>query len=108
MTFRTERHPDSSRSSSFSELDGLNKSSFFTVQFFEPLQLLLCLFVIRALTLKLCAEAASLGLQNFYLTLGVRELVKRKRNAFTKNVCQRNFLKSVSGGFDEAHASDIT
>lgn len=86
VTFRAKRLPYPASADASTKLDVLDKEGFFPSQFFKTLQLLLCLFVIRALTLKLRVQAAFLRLQNLYLVLRVRELVKRKRKTLTDNV----------------------
>lgn len=108
MTFRTKRHPDSSRSRSFPKFDGKNESYFFMHQFLEPLQLLFCLFVIRALTFKLRGKAAFIRLQNLYLALRIRELVKRKRKTFADYVRNREVFERVTREFKHSHKEDVT
>lgn len=58
-----------------------HKTDFFMVRLLECLQLLLCLLVINALTLKLRLKATFLRLQNCYLTFRIRKTVKRKQDA---------------------------
>src|SRR5450759_3791289 len=104
----TKRNPFPASSNPFPKLHIANKSNLFAKQFLEPLQLLFCLLVINTLTFKLRLKAAFLRLQCCYLTFRLRKTVKRKRNALSENLRNRNVLKRVSGDFNHSHTGNIT
>ena len=108
MALRTKRHPFPVSSNPFPKLHIANKSNLFAKQFLERLQLLFCLLVINMLTFKLRLKAAFLRLQCCYLAFRLRKTVKRKRNALSENLRNRNVLKRVSGDFNHSHTGNIT
>lgn len=108
MTFGTKWRPLFSGSRTAPKLNTSNEQNFFVHQFFEVLQLFLCLLVIKTFTLKLRCQAAFLRLQNLYLALCIRELVKRKRDTLAQNLRYRNVLKGISSDFDHSHKEDAT
>src|ERR1700676_3406856 len=92
MALRTKRHPFPARSKPFPKLHIANKSNLFAKQFLEPLQLLFCLLVINTLPFKLRLRAALLPINCCNLTSPLRKTVKRKRNALSENLRNRNVL----------------
>ena len=77
-------------------------TNIFRVLILEPLKILACLFVIRALTFKLCLKAAYLSLKVRYLTFHVGKLVLSKRKLLTeyrrRAVLGNQLLNAVENG----------
>jgi hypothetical protein len=80
----TKRNPTPASALSSPKLNTLMNSYLFRMLFLEPLQLLLCLFVIRVLNFKLRFKLGYLRLKFAYLSLQHRKLVSSKRKLLAK------------------------
>ncbi len=81
----------------------MNKSNLLRVFVLEPLQLLACLLVVEALTLKLRLKATVLQLQGVYLRFRIRQSIKRKRKTLADYVRYRKIFQCVSGNIEQTH-----
>ena len=86
----------------------MDKSNFLMKPFFECLQFLLCLLLIKALTTELCLKATFLHLECRYLTFRLGQTVKGKRKTLADNVRHRNLFERVLSRFIESHLENIT
>jgi len=77
--------------------------NLFRVLFLEPLQLLACLLVVKAFTLKTRLRTCQLRFRLFVLDFRLRREVERKRKTLAEYVRYRKVFKGVSGNVEEAH-----
>ena len=69
----------------------------------EPLQLLLCLLVVKLLTFKCRCHSAYPHLKLSYLRFRLRQTVNRKRKTLADYVRYRQVFEGVSGAINETH-----
>ena len=85
------------------KLNGTMNTNLLRMLLLEPLQLAVCLLVVRALTLKLRCKAAYLSLKCLYLRFRIRQAVECKRKTLADYVRNRQVFQGVSGNSDKAH-----
>ena len=103
MTPWTKRRPLASRPRPASELDGALNAHLLRVYLLEPLQLLLCLFVVKAFTLQMRVRTCQLRLRIFVVQFRLRREVERKRKTLAQYVRYRQVFQGVAGDVQEAH-----
>src|SRR2546425_6795076 len=104
MALGTKRHPLTRCALSATKLNSRSMNlNLLRVLIFEPLQLLLCLLVVNALTVKCRCHASFLRLQCLYLRFRLRQTVERKRKTLADYIRHRNLFEGVSGNFKQSH-----
>jgi hypothetical protein len=85
------------------------KTNIFRVLILKPLQLLACLLVVKALTLKLRLKVGILSAQGIYLRFQIRKLVFSKRKLLaeyrSRTMLGNQLLNAVEDGHSVVQAN---
>lgn len=100
----TKGEPLAARACAATKLGAAKYAHFLFMKLPDRVKFELCLLVIEGYGLKLKLKLAFLRLENLYLALCLGESIERQRKAFAKDVGHGDFLQSVAGSLEKAHA----